>query len=51
VIGNMKEPLLRLNSRWEDNIKMALREIRWDDVDTICRVQDRSQRSALLKRG
>jgi hypothetical protein len=28
-----KRPLGRLRRRWADNVKMNLREIRWDGVD------------------
>jgi hypothetical protein len=28
-----KRPLVRPKCRWEDNIIMDLREIRWEDVD------------------
>jgi hypothetical protein len=38
-----KRPLLRSRSRWEDNIKMDLREIRWEGVDQIHMAQDRDQ--------
>jgi hypothetical protein len=30
-----KRPLGRYRHRWEDNIKMGLREIGWDDMDWI----------------
>jgi hypothetical protein len=30
-----KRPLGRPRSRWVDNIKMDLKEIRWDDMDWI----------------
>jgi hypothetical protein len=35
--------------RWEDNIKMDLREIEWEDVDCKHLAQDRYQRRALVK--
>jgi hypothetical protein len=43
-----KKPLGRPRSRWEDNIKMDLREIGWDGVDWIEMAQDRDQRKALV---
>jgi ribosome biogenesis protein Nip4 len=38
-----ERPLGRLKRRWEDNIRMDLREIGWEDVDWIHLVQDRDQ--------
>jgi hypothetical protein len=38
-----KRPLGRLRRRWEDNIKMDLREIRWGGMDWIDLVLDRDQ--------
>jgi hypothetical protein len=38
-----KRPLRKLRRRWEDNIKMDLREIRWEDVDWMHLAQDRDQ--------
>jgi hypothetical protein len=38
-----KRPLGRLRSRWEDNIKMDLREIRIDGSNWIQLAQDRVQ--------
>jgi hypothetical protein len=43
-----KRPLGRTKRRWEDNIKMDLREIRWDGMDWIDLAQDRDQWRALL---
>jgi hypothetical protein len=43
-----KRPLGRTRRRWEDNIKMGLREIRWDGMDWIHLVQDRYQWRALV---
>jgi hypothetical protein len=37
----------RPGPRWEDNIRMDLREIRWEDVDWIHLAQDREQRQAV----
>jgi hypothetical protein len=38
----MKRPLGRPSSRWEDNITMDLKEIQWEDVDWIHMAQDGS---------
>ncbi|KAJ4437835.1 hypothetical protein ANN_13773 [Periplaneta americana] len=38
-----KKPLGRLRHRWEDNIKMDLREVGYDDRDWINLAQDRDQ--------
>jgi hypothetical protein len=43
-----KRPLGRPRRRWVDNIKMDLREIRWDGVDWIDMAQDRDQWRALV---
>jgi hypothetical protein len=43
-----KIPLGRPRRRWVDNIKMDLREIRWDGVDWIDMAQDRGQWRALV---
>jgi hypothetical protein len=45
LLGNSKgnRPLGRLRHRWEDNIKMDLREIRWGGMDWIDLTQDRDQ--------
>jgi hypothetical protein len=32
-LENMKRPLLRRRCRWEDNIRMDLRETEWEGVD------------------
>jgi hypothetical protein len=40
--GGMR-PLGRHRSRWEDNIKMNLREILWSNMDWIFLAQDRDQ--------
>jgi hypothetical protein len=49
LVGNPegKRPLRRLRRRWEDNIKMDLREIGWDGMDWIDLAQDRDQWRAL----
>jgi hypothetical protein len=41
-------PLGRHRSRWEDNIKMDLREIGFGDVDWIHLAQDRDRCRALV---
>jgi hypothetical protein len=41
-------PLGRLRRKWEDNIKVALREIGWGGVDLIHLAQDRDQWRTLL---
>jgi hypothetical protein len=38
-----KRPLGRLRRRWEDNIRMNLREIVWEDVDWMHLAQVRDQ--------
>jgi hypothetical protein len=43
-----KRPLGRPRRRWVDDIKMDLREIRWDGVDWIDMAQDRDQWRALV---
>jgi hypothetical protein len=43
-----KIPLGRPRSRWEDNIKMDLREIGWGGMNWINLVQDRDQWRALV---
>jgi hypothetical protein len=42
-VGNPKEKRLRgkPRRRWEDNIKMELREIRWGDINWINLAQDK----------
>jgi hypothetical protein len=37
--GNI--PLIRPSHRWEDNIKMGLRKIGWEDVDWMHLTEDR----------
>ena len=36
-------PLERPSCRWEDNIKMGLREVRWEGINWIDVVQDRDR--------
>jgi hypothetical protein len=43
-----KRPLGRRRSRWEDNIKMDLREIGWDSMDWIDLAQNRDQWRSLM---
>jgi hypothetical protein len=43
-----KRPLGRSGHRWEDNIKMAVREIGWGGMDWIDLAQDRDQWRALV---
>jgi hypothetical protein len=43
-----KRPLGRPRRRWEDNIKIDLREIEWGGTDWITLSQDRDQRIALV---
>jgi hypothetical protein len=43
-----KRPLGRTRRRWEDNIRMDLREIGWGGVDWIDLAQDRDQWRALV---
>jgi hypothetical protein len=44
-----KRPLGRPRRRWEDNIRMDLREIGWGGMDWIDLAQDRDQWRALVK--
>jgi hypothetical protein len=43
-----KTPLGRPRHRWVDNVKIDLREIRWDGMDWIGLAQDRDQWRALV---
>jgi hypothetical protein len=43
-----KRPLRRPRRRWEDNIRMDLREIGWEDVDWMHLNQDRDQWGAVV---
>jgi hypothetical protein len=43
-----KRPLGRPRRRWEDNIKMDLREIGWDGMDWIDLAQERNQWRTLV---
>jgi len=42
-----KRPFGRVRRRWEDNIRMDLREIGWEPADQIHLAQDRDQWQAL----
>jgi hypothetical protein len=50
LVGNPEgnRPLRRTRRRWEDNIKMDLREIGWGSMDWIDLAQDRDQWRVLL---
>jgi hypothetical protein len=43
-----RRPLERRRRRWEDNIKMDLREVGWWGADWIDLTQDRDRRRALV---
>jgi hypothetical protein len=43
-----ERPLGRPRRRWEDNIKMALQEVGWEDMDWIDVAQDRDRWRALV---
>jgi hypothetical protein len=43
-----KKPLGRPRRRWMDSIKMDLREIGWDGIDSIDVAQDRNQWRVLV---
>jgi hypothetical protein len=43
-----RRPLGRPRRRWEDNIKMDLREVGWEDIDWIDLAQDRDRWQALV---
>jgi hypothetical protein len=49
LVESQKRPLGRPNHRWVDNIKMGLREIGWNGMDSIDLAQDRDQWRALHK--
>ena len=44
-----KRPLGRPTRRWEDNIKMDLREVVWDPGDWIALAEDRDQWRAYVR--
>jgi hypothetical protein len=43
-----KRPLGRPRRRWEDNIKMDLREVVWGNIDWVGLAQDRNQWMAFV---
>jgi len=43
-----RRPLVRPRRRWEDNIRMVLREIGWEGVDWIRQAQDRDHWRAVV---
>jgi hypothetical protein len=43
-----RRPLGRHRRRWEDNIKMDIREVRWKDMNWIDLAQDRDRWRALV---
>ena len=50
LVGKPEErrPLGRPRRRWENNIKMDLREVGWGSIDWITLAQDRDRWRALL---
>jgi hypothetical protein len=44
----LRRPLGRPRRRWEDNIKMDLQEVGWDDVAWIDMAQDRDRWRAVV---
>jgi hypothetical protein len=44
----VKRPFGRHRRRWEDNIRMDIRETGWENVDWMHLAQDRDQRRALV---
>jgi hypothetical protein len=50
LVGNPegKRPLGRPKRRWEDNIRLDLREIEWEGVDCMHLAQDRDQWRSLV---
>jgi hypothetical protein len=50
LVGKLegKRPLGRPRRRWEDNIRMDIREIGWGGMDWIDLAQDRDQWRALV---
>ena len=43
-----RRPLTRPRLRWEENIKMDLQEVGWEDMDWIDLAEDRERWRALL---
>jgi hypothetical protein len=52
MVGKLQvnRPLRRPRCRWEDSIKMDLREVGWGGMDWINLAQDRDQWQALVNR-
>jgi hypothetical protein len=50
LVGNPegRRPLERPRRRWEDNIKMDLREVGWEGADWISLAQDRDRWRAVV---
>jgi hypothetical protein len=48
LVGKPEGPLGRPRGRWEGNIRIDLREIRWEDVEWRQLAQGRDQWSALV---
>jgi hypothetical protein len=46
-----KKALGKFRHRWEDNIRMDFREMRWEGVDWVHLAQDKDQWRALVYRG
>jgi hypothetical protein len=44
-----KRPLLRPKCRWDDNVRMDVREVEWEGVDWMHLAWDRNQRRAVVK--
>ena len=45
-----RRPLERPKRRWEDNIKMDLREVEWRGIGWICLAKDRDRWRALVNK-
>jgi hypothetical protein len=48
VNARRKRLIGRSRCRWEDNIKMDIREIGWGGMDWICLAQEREQQRGLV---
>jgi hypothetical protein len=46
--GTKRRPFGRLRCRWEDNIKMDIREVGWGSMDWVGLVQSRGRWRALV---
>jgi hypothetical protein len=44
----VKGPVEKLRGRWEDNIKMYVKEVGWEDVGWISLFQDRQESRAVV---